>query len=140
MIQLSANAASRARGRLSGAIAESGGNMRQKLLRTSMLVGLGSLAAAAPAAASDGIKLEVGGYFSSAYVGIIDGSHNDGHWAAHRNLDALKHDAEVRFDGETTLDNGLTIDARIELSGENDADQIDKTWIEFSGGFGQIRV
>jgi len=114
--------------------------MRQMLLRTSMLVGLGSLAAAAPAMASDGIKLEVGGYFSSAYVGVIDGSHNGGHWGAHRNHDALKHDAEVRFDGETTLDNGLTVDARIELNGENADDQIDKTWIEFSGGFGQVRV
>src|SRR3954471_18386095 len=114
--------------------------MRQTLLRTSMLVGLGSLAGTAPAAASDGIKLEVGGYFSSAYVGVIDGSHNNGHWAAHRNRDAFKHDAEVKFSGETTLDNGLTIDARLELQGENADDQIDKTWIEFSGGFGQIRI
>lgn len=116
-----------------------GDHMRQTLLRTSMLVGLGAIAAATPAAASDGIKLDVGGYFSSAYVMTFD-QKKEGHFGDNRNLDALKHDAEVYFSGSTTLDNGLTVEARIELEGENDADQIDKSYVAFSGGFGQIRI
>ena len=114
--------------------------MRQALLRTTMLVGLGVLGAAAPVAASDGVKLEVGGYFSSAYVAVIDGPHDGPFWANNRNRDALKHDAEVYFKGETTLDNGLTIGARVELEGENDADQIDKSYVFWSGGFGEVRI
>lgn len=116
--------------------------MRQTLLRTSTLVGLGAvfgMAGTTSAGASDGIKLEVGGYFSSAYVGTFD-SKKEQHWGDDRNFDALKHDAEVHFLGETVLDNGLTIDARIELEGENDADQIDKSWVSFTGGFGVIRI
>jgi len=117
--------------------------MRQMLLRTSMLVGVGAmtaLGAAHQAAASDGIKLEVGGYFSSAYVGVADGSHRGQHWGTGRNFDALKQDAEVHFTGQTVLDNGLTLDARIELEGENDADQIDKSWVSVTGDFGVLRV
>jgi len=117
--------------------------MRPALLRSTMLIGIGSLAGlafGASAEASDGIKLEVGGYFSSAYVGVVDGSRDAGHFGNDRNHDALKHDAEVHFKGETTLDNGLTVEARIELEGENDDDQIDKSWVAFSGGFGQIRL
>jgi len=103
-----------------------------------MLVGL-SVLAATPVAASDGVKLEIGGYFSSAYVVNFDDK-DEGHWGANQNLDALKHDAEVYFSGQTTLDNGLTLEARIELEGENDADQIDKSWVSWSGGFGQVRI
>jgi hypothetical protein len=113
--------------------------MRQALLRTSMLVGLGVLGAAAPVAASDGVKLGVGGYFSQSFVLNFDDK-DEGHWGAHRNVDALKHDAEVYFSGETTLDNGLKLEARIELVGENDADQIDKSWVGWSGGFGAVRI
>jgi outer membrane protein OmpU len=113
--------------------------MRQTLLRTSMLVGMGSLACAAPVTASDGIKLTVGGYFSSAYVAAFDNK-KEGRFGDHRNVDAVKHDAEVYFSGETTLDNGLTLGARIELEGENDADQIDKSYLFWSGGFGEVRI
>src|SRR5690242_2987154 len=113
--------------------------MRQALLRTSMLVGLGVLGCAAPGSASDGIKLGIGGYFSESYVVNFDNK-DEGHWGNHRNLDGLKHDAEVQFDGETTLDNGLTIEARVELVGEQDDDQIDKSWIAWSGGFGKVSI
>ncbi len=48
------------------------------------------------------------------------------------------HNAEVRFKGETTLDNGLTVGAQIELEGENAGDQIDKSFVYWSGGFGRV--
>jgi hypothetical protein len=114
--------------------------MRQTLLRTSMLAGLGSASLAASASASDGVKLEVGGYFSTAYVASFD-KKTDTRFGNHRNVDAVKHDAEVYFFGETTLDNGLTLGARIELVGEqDDNDQIDKSYVFWSGDFGEVRI
>jgi outer membrane protein OmpU len=113
--------------------------MRQTLLRSSMLAGLGTMVYAASGAASDGVKLEVGGYFSQSYVAAFD-SKKEGHFGNHHTYDAFKHDAEVYFSGETTLDNGLTIGARVELVGENDDDQIDKSYVFWSGDFGQIRI
>jgi hypothetical protein len=46
---------------------------------------------------------------------------------------------EVYFKGETVLDNGLTVGARIELEGQQSGDQIDEVWAYFKGGWGQIR-
>jgi hypothetical protein len=46
----------------------------------------------------------------------------------------------VHFEGSTTLDNGLTVGAHVELEGENSNDQIDEAWAYFSGGFGEVRV
>ncbi|HNB27735.1 MAG TPA: porin, partial [Alphaproteobacteria bacterium] len=57
-----------------------------------------------------------------------------------RNTDGFFNDAEIHFKGETTLDNGLTVGARVELEGENDDDQIDEAWISFSGAFGEIHI
>src|SRR4051794_7524203 len=106
MIQLAS--ATGAGGGSVGGSGNMGANMRQTLLRTSMLVGLGALAGltgAKPAGASDGIKLEIGGYFSSAYVAAFDNKDHN-HFGEGRNVDSLKHDAEVQFAGETVLDNG----------------------------------
>jgi hypothetical protein len=51
----------------------------------------------------------------------------------------FKQDVEVHFTGKTTLDNGLTVGARIELEGQTSGDQIDEVWSFFSGGFGEVR-
>jgi len=115
--------------------------MRIALLHTSALLGVGVLAGLmpAPAGASDGVKLEVGGYFAQSYVAAID-SKRGGRWGNHHTYDALKHDAEIYFNGQVELDNGITVEARVELAGENDDDQIDKSWVAFSGNFGKISI
>jgi hypothetical protein len=100
--------------------------MKKLLLGSSVLIGAGALASTAQA--SDGIKLEVGGFFNTVYMGVFD-KKSDDRFGNHRNIDALQHNAEVYFKGETKLDNGLTIGARIELEGENAADQIDKSFV-----------
>jgi outer membrane protein OmpU len=41
--------------------------------------------------------------------------------------------------GETVLDNGLTVGARIELEGQTSTDQIDAVFAYVSGGFGELR-
>ena len=94
---------------------------------------------AASGSASDGVKLEVGGYFSQSYVAAFDNK-TEGHFGNHHTVDSFKHDAEVYFSGETTLDNGIQVEARVELAGENDADQIDKSWVAISGNFGRISI
>ena len=93
----------------------------------------------APAAASDGIKLTVGGFFNTAYqVNIDDNGRNDlGH---DHNVDGVFSSAEIWFTGETTLDNGLTAGVHVELEGETADDQIDEAYAYLTGGFGTLRA
>jgi predicted porin len=111
--------------------------MKKVLLGTTALLGVGSIAGAAQA--SDGIKLDVGGFFQTAYQGIFDDK-SDAEFGNHHNVDRFIHNAEVHFKGETTLDNGLTVGAQIELEGENAGDQIDKSFVYWSGGFGRVQI
>ncbi len=116
--------------------------MRKRLLRTSMLVGLGSTVVAVAASASDGIQFDVGGYFTSAYVAQFDDQpdQEEGVFSPPHTVDGLKHDAEVYFSGKTELDNGLTIGARIELVAEQSDQQIDNSYVFWSGDFGEVRI
>ena len=49
-------------------------------------------------------------------------------------------EAEIIFSGSTTLDNGLTAGARVELEAETSGDQIDETFMWISGSFGRIQA
>src|SRR3569623_3606013 len=111
--------------------------MKNVLLGTTALLGGGTLAGAAQA--SDGIKLDVGGYFQTVYQGVFDDK-GEGEFGEHRTYDRFLHNAEVHFKGETTLDNGLTVGAQIELEGENAGDQIAKAFVYWSGGFGKVQI
>src|SRR6185295_14565063 len=82
---------------------------------------------------------DVGGFFQTVYQGVFDDKGNDD-FGNHRNTDRFIHNAEVHFKGETTLDNGLTVGAQIELEGENADDQIDKSFVYWSGGFGRVSI
>jgi hypothetical protein len=115
--------------------------MRKLVLGSTALVGVATLTGAATgsAYASDGIKLDVGGFFQTVYQGVFDSKSSDSP-GANRNYDRFLHNAEVHFKGETTLDNGLTIGAQIELEGENASDQIDKSFVYWSGGFGKVSI
>ncbi|HET6157565.1 MAG TPA: porin [Dongiaceae bacterium] len=110
---------------------------RVALLGSTALFGAGMITNSALAA--DGIKLGVGGFFRSAYMATFDDD-SEGELGNDRNTDGLFSDAEVHFEGSTTLDNGLTVGAHVELEGENSNDQIDEAWAYFSGGFGEVRV
>jgi predicted porin len=110
---------------------------------TALSLGSAGLLAAiftpAGAMAADGIKLSVGGFFKEAYMVVLDDDH-EGEAGNERNTDGFFNDAEIHFKGETTLDNGLSVGARVELEGETDGDQIDEAYVYFSGGFGEVRV
>jgi predicted porin len=111
--------------------------MKRFLLGSTALVGAATIASTAQA--SDGVKLDVGGFFQTVYQGVFDNKSGN-HFGDHRNADHFTHNAEVWFKGETTLDNGLTVGARIELEAENANDQIDKSFVYWSGGFGKVQI
>ena len=111
--------------------------MKRALLYGTALAG--AAAGTGTAEASDGIKLEVGGFFKLTYQGVFD-KKAEGHFGDHRTWDGFNHNAEVWFMGETTLDNGLTIGTRIELEGEQAPDQIDMSYVYWQGGFGKVQI
>jgi outer membrane protein OmpU len=111
--------------------------MKRILLGSTALVGAATAAGAAQA--SDGVKLDIGGFFQTVYQGVFDSKKSD-HFGDGRNTDHFTHNAEVWFKGETTLDNGLTVGARVELEAENANDQIDKSFVYWSGGFGKVQI
>jgi len=112
--------------------------MKKVLLGTTALLGAGLLAS--PAFAADGIKLGLGGFFkTSVDVNIDDHGQND--LGNNRDTSMVSSDAEIYFTGKTTLDNGLTVGARVELEGEQkNGDQIDAAFVYFQGGFGEVRI
>lgn len=112
--------------------------MKKKLLAGTALAVAG--VAAGPAAAVEGgIRLDLGGFFRTAYMVTLDDD-SEGDLGNERNTDGIFNDAEIFFTGSTVLDNGLEVGARVELEGEQNDDQIDEAWIWFSGGFGEVRV
>ncbi len=110
---------------------------RVALLGSTAIVGAGMMANTA--AAADGIKLGVGGFFRQTYMATFDDD-GDGELGNDRNTTGFFNNAEIHFEGETTLDNGLTVGAHVELEGETATDQIDEAFVFFSGGFGEFRA
>ena len=112
--------------------------MKKALLGTTALVAAGL--ALGDAQAADGVKLTIGGRYMGAagvlFVDDFDGTLYDDEDT--RDF-VFKQDVEVHFSGETVLDNGLTVGARVELEGQTSGDQIDAVYAYFSGGFGEIR-
>jgi hypothetical protein len=112
--------------------------MKRILLGSSALVAAGLLAGAAHAA--DPIKLTLGGFYGSAAGVEIGGNNSDGAPSQNRQTGAFKQNVEVHFNGSTTLDNGLTVGAHIELEANNTAGRtIDEVYSYFRGGFGDFR-
>ena len=112
--------------------------MKKILVGTSALVGVGVIAS--PAFAADGIKLGLGGFFLTSINANIDNNGNND-LGNGRDATEVTSDAEIYFKGKTTLDNGLTVGARVELEGEQKTgDQIDAAFVYFQGGFGELRI
>lgn len=114
--------------------------MRQALLGSTALAVLGL--ASADAAAADGIKLSIGGWYHAA-AGVVlgeDFSASSDVAASSLRDYAFKQNIGVSFSGESVLDNGLTVGAYVELRGQsNPDDQIRKVYAYFSGGFGKVQ-
>ena len=111
--------------------------MKHVLLGTTALVAAGFAASSAHAA--QGVQLGIGGYYAAAAGLILSQDDGNGDPGQHTRDVVFRQDVEVHFKGETTLDNGLTVGARIEMEGQQSDDQIDEVWAYFKGGWGQIR-
>ena len=107
--------------------------MKKNLLASTALVAAGVLAANGALAASEKIKLAVGGY-AERWVGFA--SFEDG--TTDVNDIDVQEDSEIFFKGSTTLDNGLTFGVNVQLEGQTASDQIDETYIFIKGDFGEI--
>jgi hypothetical protein len=111
--------------------------MKSLLLGSTALVAAVSVTGAAQAA--QGVQLGLGGYYQAVAGLIFSQDDGTGEPGAHTRDVVFRQDVEVHFKGETTLDNGLTIGARIEMEGQQSDDQIDEVWAYFKGGWGQVR-
>jgi len=97
---------------------------------------LAALAFVSPASAAEGVKLNVGGNMDvyAVHVSQKDGAGEPG--VNKRSYD-LKRDANINFAGETKLDNGLTVGAKIEMKGMNTGDTTAKS---YATGTGDVAV
>jgi len=108
--------------------------MKRTLLASTALAAVSVVANTARA--EEPVRLLIGGYYVSAAGFTVGG--DDAIEDATRAY-AFKQDVEVHFIGETTLDNGLTVGAYIQLEAQTSEDQIDSVYAYFSGGWGEIR-
>lgn len=116
--------------------------IRQLLTTSTTLVAVGVLTT--PMARADGIELGVGGYMNNFFaVGDVDsdsaaspGTDGSGDF----NESGLFSDGEIHFQGEATLDNGLTVGAQVELESFTSGDQIDENYAYVRGSFGAVRL
>lgn len=103
----------------------------KKLLLSTAVAGLAF--AAVPAHAD--IDLEVGGFFMG-YGAYVDQDETAG---TVDDVNFLKN-TELNFTGETTLDNGLTVGAYVEMNvdGADNAGIIEESYAYFSGSWGRV--
>ena len=119
--------------------------MKKQLIGTTALVGVGALAAsgvAQDANAADPLTLTIGGYYQTS-LEYRDEDDNLGEPGANTQDFQIIDDGEIQFTAATTLDNGIGVKARIEYEHQNQGGgttTADEHWVEFSGGFGQLRI
>ncbi len=110
--------------------------MKKLLLSSAAILGL---AVASPALAQDdsALNLDIGGHYKG-YASYVDQDETPG--TEVRSVDWLQ-ETEVHLQGETTLDNGLTVGAHIEAEVDaGDAAAIDESYAYFSGTWGRINA
>ena len=111
--------------------------MKKLLYGSTALLAAGLLASGAQAA--DKIKVGVGGYFQ-AYGYYIDQDDGVGEPGANTRDHGIAREAEIIFNGKTTLDNGLEVGVQVQLEAETCGDQIDESFLWFEGGWGRINL
>lgn len=112
--------------------------MKKHLLGTTALVAAGMLTMAGGALAQGAkpISVSVNGYHGQ-FIGYI--SQDDGPSGEVNDFDQQK-DAEIIFNGRTTLDNGITVGFQVQLEASTEGDQIDESFMFIEGGFGRIEL
>ncbi|WP_299436756.1 porin [uncultured Rhodospira sp.] len=108
--------------------------MKKVLFGTTALI---AAAAFAGTAHAEKIKLSIGGK-QEVFFGAGDVNDEGGEtWAS----TGMATDTELYFTGSTTLDNGITVKAIIQLEAEDNGDRnADEQAIQMSGGFGALQL
>lgn len=108
--------------------------MKNLLLGTAAIAGL--VLASAPAAAQ--MELTIGGH-SKNYIGWLDQDEAAG--ADVNEFDMIR-ETELHFNGESTLDNGLTFGFQVEaeVDGGDDSNTIEESYVYLSSGFGRVNL
>lgn len=113
--------------------------MKKLLLATTAIAGFATVATPALA---DGLSLDLGGFYR-AYGVFTDNDETSTAATADefREFD-LRHDAEIYFSAETTLDNGLTVGfhAENELGEDAAVNDQDEVYAYFSGNWGRFNL
>ncbi len=107
--------------------------MKKVILGTTALVAASALTAGS-ASAAEKIKLNVGGYLQTSFVVADYDTDTD------QLPTDIRHEGEVIFSGETTLDNGLSFGVNIQLEARATGDQVDETFMYVEGNFGRVNV
>ena len=95
------------------------------------------LVAPSAMAASDGVKLELSGYYK-AYAGYADQQEIEG-GASVNNVGYLQS-SEIHFNGETRLDNGLLVGVHFELKSDTTDGDFEESYAYFEGDWGHINA
>jgi len=105
--------------------------MKKILLGTTAVIALGTMSSEAFAA--EKIKLELGG-FMRHYVGLTDSDEVASTNEALRDKDISQFsNTEIYFTGNTTLDNGIKVAARVEMEADGDQNKnVDRSWLTIS--------
>lgn len=106
--------------------------MKKILLGSTALVAM----ALSGAAHANDVELGLGGYMR---VGAAISEFSSGGVESEESFHVIR-DGEIHFKGKGTLDNGITIEARVELEAFTTGDQIDENWVRISGSFGKILI
>ncbi len=108
--------------------------MNKLLLGSAAIAGL--VLASAPAQAQ--MELTIGGH-SKNYVGYLD--QDDAAGTDTRDFD-MQRETELHFNGESTLDNGLTFGFQVEaeVDAGDDANTIEESYIYLSSAFGRLNL
>jgi len=83
--------------------------------------------------AAEKIKLNVGGYLHTSFVAA---DYDSGDQLPTN----IRHEGEIHFTGNTTLDNGLKFGVNIQLEARATGDQVDETFMFVEGSFGRVNM
>lgn len=110
--------------------------MKKTLLASAAIAGL--VLASAPAQAQ--MELTIGGH-SKNYIGFSDQDNVAGSTLDSREFD-MQRETELHFNGESTLDNGLTFGFQVEteVDSGDDANTIEESYIYLSGTWGRVNL
>jgi hypothetical protein len=105
--------------------------MKNFLYGTTALATAGLIAGiAGNASAAERIKIGVHGYHQQWLTAVDqDFDDNSGNPTKSTNVVDQKHNSEICFIGETTLDNGITFGLNVQLEANTEGDQIDESYM-----------